>query len=108
MRARAAILLVPFSAGLIFGGNNERADLLFEEIMNSLPSEARVQVDSASRVNLSRPRADFKRPKANLKKATSPALSEDLKKKVEKTISEIESRKDERKPQFKEKKKKPK
>jgi len=96
------------------GGGSEQpaalrnTDKLFEEIMQSLPEEAKVQVDSASRVGAAMnlpSKTGSQTFSDDRKESKVKGLPEDVQKKVEKKIEEIESRREERALQFKEKKK---
>ncbi len=88
--------------------DEKRMDLLFDRIMRTLPEGERSKVDSAATVKIDRnrindkqshtsERADIITPRERLKE-----LPDELKVQVERAITDMEQRKEDRKAQFRE------
>ena len=92
------------------GADGKRLDLLFDQIMRTLPEGARSKVDSAATVKVDRRStvpATAAPDKLNAGDAAQPRerlndLPDELKAQVERAISDMEQRKEERKAQFRE------
>lgn len=88
--------------------NEERIDLLFDQIMKTLPDGERSKVDSAASMQINRREAArVQTPQHQERERTARAtrvdeLSPELKAQVERTINSMELRKEERKAQFRE------
>ena len=89
--------------------NEKRLDLLFDQIMQTLPEGARSKVDSAATVKTDRRPIPGVSSAGNMEhnNAHSPRerlseLPDDLKAQVERAITDMEQRKEERKAQFRE------
>lgn len=88
----------------------KRLDLLFDRIMQSMPDSTKKQIDSAASIandHLNSSQKVFKAEKQlinekTVTKTTAHELPDELKAKVERTIAEIQERKEERKAQFRE------
>jgi hypothetical protein len=89
-------------------GDEKRMDLLFDRIMRTLPEGERTKVDSAATVKIDRNRisekplhgpehGDATPPRERLKE-----LPDELKVQVERAITDMEQRKEDRKAQFRE------
>jgi hypothetical protein len=88
--------------------NEQRIDLLFDQIMKTLPDGERMKVDSAASMEISRREpARVQTPVLQERDRTARAkrvdeLSPELKAQVERTINSMELRKEERKAHFRE------
>jgi hypothetical protein len=88
----------------------KRLDLLFDRIMQSMPDSTKKQIDSAASIandHLNLNQKVFKAEKQLTTENTTTKtmvheLPDELKAKVERTIAEIQQRKEERKAQFRE------
>lgn len=93
----------------IAGGNDSdndtRLDVLFDQIMETLPEEKRLKVDSAGNArSVQRPQSpeilSGNRTEDNGHSARLRELPQELRVQVERVISDIEQRKEERKERF--------
>ena len=89
--------------------NEQRIDLLFDQIMKTLPDGERMKVDSAASMEVNRRESARTAPSAvSHERGNTPRttrvndLPPELKAQVERTINSMETRKEERKAQFRE------